>query len=46
MKQGKFVPGPEPLVVPGKGLAKIQEEFEMQKEGSFCEEDRCFAMTV
>lgn len=33
MKQGKFVPSPEPLVVPGKGLEKIQEAFEMQKKG-------------
>lgn len=32
MKQAKFVPSPEPLIVPGKGLVKIQEGFEMQKK--------------
>jgi hypothetical protein len=32
MKQGEFVPSPEPVIVPGKGLGKIQEGFEMQKK--------------
>jgi hypothetical protein len=27
------VPSPEPVIVPGNGLGKIQEVFELQKKG-------------
>ncbi|KAF2663654.1 zinc-binding dehydrogenase [Microthyrium microscopicum] len=33
LAQGTFIPSPEPLVVPTRGLKGIQEGFDMQKKG-------------